>query len=257
MRLRATCSIAWAREIGRGDFAAILHENLKQEPPADAKLTQIGQPGQQQGTPGGASAEEPLQERKPPQRVDVPCVEKAPHGTRPRPSEPPPPQLRLRHGYAPAHPAMQAICRVVEAQFTIELGHALLRGGACRSLCRAALAFRSRLLRSNSRRPSCDRRRRSLPGAIPDLPGASGPGRHTWNSVGRKLMQHQAQRDGGAGRQHTFVIPRKRRWSPGSVLQGGRRRCGRCQRAPPLATHRVSKDCVRQPMKPIAPRKPG
>jgi ferritin-like metal-binding protein YciE len=31
--------IAWAREIGRGDFAAILHENLKEEKAADAKLT--------------------------------------------------------------------------------------------------------------------------------------------------------------------------------------------------------------------------
>ena len=35
--------IAWAREIGRGDFAAILHENLKEEKAADAKLTQIGE----------------------------------------------------------------------------------------------------------------------------------------------------------------------------------------------------------------------
>ena len=35
--------IAWAREIGRGDFADILHENLKEEKAADAKLTQIGE----------------------------------------------------------------------------------------------------------------------------------------------------------------------------------------------------------------------
>jgi ferritin-like metal-binding protein YciE len=37
--------IAWAREIGRGDFADILDENLKEEKAADAKLTQIGEGG--------------------------------------------------------------------------------------------------------------------------------------------------------------------------------------------------------------------
>ena len=35
--------IGWAREMGRGDFADILDENLKEEKAADAKLTQIGE----------------------------------------------------------------------------------------------------------------------------------------------------------------------------------------------------------------------
>ena len=35
--------IAWAREIGRGDFAAILQENLDEELAADARLTHLAE----------------------------------------------------------------------------------------------------------------------------------------------------------------------------------------------------------------------